>query len=128
MVALEDVGGAGVGTPGILEVCPYDGGVPADRHALAELVVGLGVGGGELLHLTPVVRAALVALEDVGGAGVGTPGILETRPYDGGVAADRHAVAEEVAGLGVGGGELLDLAQQRRPSALRLGAEAGRAG
>ena len=71
------------------------------------MVFGLGIGGGELLHLAPVVPAAFVALEDVGGAGVGAPGILPVCAHDGGVAADRYAVAEVVLGLGVGGGELL---------------------
>ena len=46
---LEDVGGAGVGAPGILKACPHDGGVTADRHAPTEAVVGLGVGSGELV-------------------------------------------------------------------------------
>ena len=128
LVALEDVGGAGAAAPGILEACPHDGGVAAERHAPAELVAELRVGGGELLHLAPVARAALVALEDVGGAGGAAPGIFAGRPHDGGVAADRHAEAEEVVGLGVGGEELPHLAQERRLSAPLAGAEASRAG
>ena len=69
-----------------------------------------------------------MALEDVGGAGVAAPGILAPGPYDGAVAADRHAPAEAVEVLGVGGGEFLHLVQQRRLGALLAAAEAGRAG
>ena len=117
-VAPEDVGRAVVAGQG--RRCPNNGGVAADRDAEAEGVECLGVGGGEPGHLAPVVRPAQVAPEDVCRAGAATACKIAGRPHDGGVAADRHAVAEAVWSLRSGGGELLHLAPVVRAALVAL--------
>ncbi len=58
------------------------------------------------LRLTPVVRPALIAREDVRGAGLGSLVIVAVGPDDGRVAADRHGVAKPHGAGAAGGGEL----------------------
>ena len=96
---LEDVGRAGIAAVVVVAVRPDDGRVAADRDAVAEVVAGRAVGGGELGDLDPA-RAGV--LEDVGRAGVAAAVIVPVRPDDGRVAADRDAVAEVVARRAVG--------------------------
>jgi hypothetical protein len=98
-VPVEDVraaGAAGRGVPG-----SDHHGVDVDRDHLAEVVEDVHVRRQELLDLAPCVGAALVALEDVGRAGVGAALVVEGRPGHGGVPPQGHAGPELVAPVGV---------------------------
>jgi hypothetical protein len=119
LVAPEDVGRPRAAAARVLADRAHDHVVAADRHAETEEVIGLQVRGRQLLDLPPIVRAALVLLKDIRRPGAAPAGVLEVGAHDDGVAADRDTCAEEIAGLRVGGGDLLDLPPVAR-SALAL--------
>ena len=90
---------------GVVEPRPRHRGVARDRHRNPEQVVGGGVGGGQLLLLCPCGRRAH---EHVGRPRIfAGGGVVAVRPRHHGVARDRHRDPEQVAGGGVGGGQLL---------------------
>ena len=84
------------------------------------MIASLSVGGGELGHLAPIVRTALVTLEHVCGAGLAGRIILRKGADDGRVAAGSHADAEEIACFSVGGQEFLHLAPVVRAALVTL--------
>src|SRR5262249_45188758 len=94
--------------PHLVLARPDHGGAAAARHADAEVIRGGAVAGGQLLLLAPggarapaPLRRALLGV---------APHLVVDGPDRGGVAADRHAVAEFIEGGAVTGGELLLLA------------------
>ena len=64
-----------------------DDGIAVDGYRNAELVICRAVTGGQLLDLSPVIKTALIAPEDVGRA---FRVIIANGPNDRKIAADGH--------------------------------------
>ncbi|OQB24851.1 MAG: hypothetical protein BWY10_02572 [Chloroflexi bacterium ADurb.Bin180] len=108
LVAAKDIGRTLAFVAGHVVIIRSDQGrVAADGHGRAKLVVGTAVGGSQVGHLSPVVRAALVAGKDIGRALVSVGAhIIKRRSDQGRVAADGHRVAKVVADSAVGGSQV----------------------
>ena len=110
LIPLEDIGGSRIVTGIVIFIRAYDDTVTVNGNGTAEVVVGVAVPRDELLHLAPVIIAAVVAPENVGGTGIETDDIAPGRTDDGGVAADGDGNAEQIPYGAVARGQLFHLA------------------
>ena len=110
LVAGENVGGAViVRRPAVVPVGAHHCRVSVDRGRHTEVVVSRAPDRGDLRHLPPVVRSALVLFKDVGRPGLVARVIVPHCPHDERASVNRYGPAEHVELTPVSGGEFLRL-------------------
>jgi len=87
--------------------------VLVDRHRYAKIIVQICIGGDDLFHQPPIIRAALVPLVDICST---APAVVRIRANDQSVAMEGCSPAVKITGSAVTAGGLFHLTPVIRPA------------